>query len=67
MKGIAIILTAAFVLIGTMGIGLCGCSSESRGVKIHRPGAYKGVKDPLLYLKNHQALIDRQKLVQMAR
>jgi hypothetical protein len=47
--------------------GLVGCSSESRNVTMHKPGVYKGTKDPLLALKNQQELIDRAKLVQTDR
>jgi len=62
MKRILFILTAFAVLAG-----LVGCSSESRNVTMHKPGVYKGVKDPLLALKNQQELIDRLKLVQTDR
>ena len=34
---------------------------------MHKPGVYKGAKDPLLALKNQQELIDRLKLVQTDR
>ena len=53
MKGIGTILTAIFVLIG-----LIGCSSESRKVTLHKPGVYKGTKDPLL-AKQEATGIDR--------
>ena len=59
MKRILFMLTALAVLAG-----LVGCSSESRNVTMHKPGVYKGEKDPLLALKNEQELIDRLKLVQ---
>ena len=62
MKGIGTILTAIFVLIG-----LIGCSSESRKVTLHKPGVYKGAKDPLLAKQKQQELIDRFKLVQTDR
>jgi hypothetical protein len=48
-------------------ISLVGCSSESRNVTVHKPGVYKGAKDPVLALKNQQELIDRLKLVQSDR
>jgi hypothetical protein len=62
MKRILFMLTAFVVLAG-----LIGCSSESRNVTVHKPGVYKGAKDPLLALKNQQDLIDRLKLVQTDR
>ena len=62
MKRIFIMLTAFAVMIS-----LVGCSSESRNVTVHKPGVYKGVKDPVLALKNQQELIDRLKLVQSDR
>jgi hypothetical protein len=62
MKHILFMLTAVAVLAG-----LVGCSSEPRNVTMHKPGVYKGVKDPLLALKNQQELIDRLKLVQTDR
>ena len=62
MKRILFMLTAFVVLAG-----LVGCSSESRKVTMHKPGVYKGAKDPLLALKNQQELIDRLKLVQSDR
>ena len=62
MKRILFILTAFVVLAG-----LVGCSSESRNVTMHKPGVYKGAKDPVLALKNQQELIDRFKLVQTDR
>ena len=62
MKRILFILTAFVVLTG-----LVGCSSESRNVTMHKPGVYKGAKDPVLALKNQQELIDRLKLVQSDR
>jgi hypothetical protein len=55
-------LTAMAVLVG-----LVGCSSESRNVTMHKPGVYKGTKDPVLALKNQQELIYRLKLVQTDR
>ncbi len=48
-------------------IALCGCSTEQRGITIHKPGVYKGDKDQLLALKNQQELIDRLMLVQTDR
>jgi hypothetical protein len=62
MKRILFILTAFVVLAG-----LVGCSSESRNVTVHKPGVYKGPKDPLLALKNQQELIDRLKVTQSDR
>ena len=62
MKRILFVL-AAFVFLA----GLAGCSSEPRNVTMHKPGVYKGTKDPLLALKNQQELIDRAKLVQTDR
>ncbi len=62
MKRILFMLTAFAVLVGFV-----GCSSESRNVTMHKPGVYKGAKDPLLALKNQQELIDRLKLVQTDR
>jgi hypothetical protein len=62
MKGIGTILMAIFVLIG-----LIGCSSESRKVTLHKPGVYKGVKDPLLTMQKQGELVDRFKLVQTDR
>ncbi len=47
--------------------GLTGCSSEPRGVTMHKPGVYKGEKDPLLAQQRQQELIDRFKLVQTDR
>lgn len=62
MKGIGTILTVIFVLIG-----LIGCSSESRKTALHKPGVYKGTKDPLLAKEQQQILINRFKLVQTDR
>ena len=62
MKRILFILAAMALLAG-----LVGCSSESRNVTMHKPGVYKGTKDPVLALKNQQELIDRLKLVQTDR
>ena len=62
MKRIFVMLTAFAVMMG-----LVGCSSESRNVTMHKPGVYKGAKDPLLALKNQQELIDRLKVVQSDR
>ncbi|MGZ3635395.1 MAG: hypothetical protein ACXWMO_06685 [Syntrophales bacterium] len=59
MKRIFIMLTAFAVMMG-----LVACSSESRNVTVHKPGVYKGTKDPLLALNKQQELIDRLKLVQ---
>jgi hypothetical protein len=51
--------------------GLAGCSYESRETTMHKPGVYKGVKDPLLAKEQEreqqQKLIDRFKLVQTDR
>ena len=55
---IPIILCAVF---------LSGCSSEPRSVTMHKPGVYKGAKDPLLAQQKQQELIDRLKLVQTDR
>ena len=62
MKCIGTILMVFIVLAV-----LTACSTESRKTTIHEPGIYKGVKDPLLALKNQQELIDRLKLVQTDR
>ena len=62
MKRTWLILTAFIILVGFI-----GCSYEPRGTTIHKPGVYKGEKDPLLTLKNQQELIDRFKLVQTDR
>ncbi len=62
MKRIGYLLTTFLVLAA-----LSGCSSEPRGTTIHKPGIYKGEKDPLLALKNQQQLIDRFRLVQTDR
>jgi len=56
------ILTAFIILAG-----FTGCSYESRGTTIHKPGVYKGDKDQLLALKNRQELINRFMLVQADR
>jgi hypothetical protein len=48
-------------------LGLTGCSYESRKTTVHKPGVYKGAKDPLMALKQEQVLIDRFKLVQTDR
>ena len=53
----------SFFVLSVLG----GCFSESRSEKIHKPGVYKGAKDPVLELKNQQELIDRAKLVQTDR
>ncbi len=53
----------AFIILG----GFAGCSTESRKTAHHEPGVYKGEKDQLLTLQNHQELIDRFKLVQTDR
>jgi len=62
MKRILFMLTA-FVVIA----GLVCCTTESRSVTMHKPGVYKGSKDPLLALKNQQELIDRLKVTQSDR
>ena len=58
------IVTACIVLVG-----LTACSSEPRGVTMHKPGVYKGDKDELLAKsqQRQQVLIDRFKLVQTDR
>jgi len=57
-----------FLLIAVLLIVLqCGCSSEPRGITMHKPGIYKGDKDQLLALKNQQELIDRVMLGQTDR
>ena len=58
------IVTACLVLAW-----LAACSSEPRGVTMHKPGAYKGDKDELLVQSQpqQQALIDRFRLVQTDR
>ena len=61
MKRIAILMTAFVVLAGS-----AGCSSESRDLTMHKPGIYKGEKDPLL-ARQKQDLVDRFKLVQADR
>jgi hypothetical protein len=67
MKGIGTILAAILLLLGLIGIGSIGCSSESRKTALHKPGVYKGLKDPLLYHEQQQNLINRFKLVQTDR
>lgn len=62
MKGIGTILVAILPLLG-----LIGCSSESRKTALHKPGVYKGLKDPLLARQQQQVLIDRFRLVQTDR
>ncbi|MGA3208982.1 MAG: hypothetical protein ABSE05_14330 [Syntrophales bacterium] len=62
MSRILFMLTAFAVIAG-----LVGCSSESRNVTMHKPGVYRGAKDPLLALQKQQELIDRLKLVQTDR
>ena len=62
MKRILFMLTAFVVLAG-----LVGCTTEPRGVTMHKPGVYKGEKDQLLALKNQQELIDRLKVTQSDR
>lgn len=47
--------------------GIVACSSEPRSVTMHKPGVYKGAKDPVLKLNKQQELIDRFKLVQTDR
>lgn len=47
--------------------GIAGCSPEPRSVTLHEPGIYKGKRDPVLELKDQQALINRCKLVQTDR
>jgi len=62
MKRILFMLTA-FVVIA----GLVGCTTEPRGITMHKPGVYKGEKDQILALKNQQELIDRLKVTQSDR
>ena len=62
MKRIGYLLAAFFFLVA-----LSACSSEPRSTTMHKPGVYKGAKDPLLAWKNQQELIDRFKLVQTDR
>ena len=62
MKRILFMLIAFVVLAG-----LASCTTESRNVTMHKPGVYKGAKDPLLALKNQQELSDRLKVVQSDR
>ncbi|MEE9911314.1 MAG: hypothetical protein K4571_06280 [Deltaproteobacteria bacterium] len=47
--------------------GIAGCSPEPRSVTLHEPGVYKGDRDPVLELKQHQELNHRFKLVQSDR
>ena len=58
------IVTACVVLAG-----LAACSSEPRGVTMHKPGVYKGDADELLAKSQsrQQELSDRFKLVQTDR
>ena len=62
MKRIGCLLTA-FCLLAAFS----ACSTEPRSTTIHKPGEYKGAKDPLLKQQNQQDLIDRFKLVQTDR
>jgi len=62
MKPIGYLLVALLIFAA-----LSGCSTEPRSTTIHKPGVYKGEKDPLLALKNQQELIDRFRLVQTDR
>lgn len=62
MKRKLCMLTAFIVLVA-----LSGCSSEPRSVTMHRPGVYKGTKDPLLAQQRQQELLDRLKLLQTDR
>ena len=62
MKRIGYLLAVFFFLVA-----LSACSSEPRGTTVHKPGIYKGEKDPLLALKNQQELSDRVRLVQTDR
>ena len=62
MKRIGYLLAALFIVAA-----LSGCSTEPRSTTIHKPGVYKGEKDPLLALKNQKELIDRFRLVQTDR
>jgi len=62
MKRIFYVLMVCVVLTG-----LAGCSYEPREVTLHKPGVYKGDKDPLLARQQQQELIDRFKLVQTDR
>lgn len=62
MKRIGCLLTAFLMFTS-----LSACSSEPRSTTIHKPGEYKGKKDPLTAMENQQQLIDRLKLVQTDR
>ena len=62
MKRIGFLLATLLIFVA-----LLGCSTEPRSTTIHKPGVYKGEKDPLLTLKNRQELIDRFRLVQTDR
>jgi hypothetical protein len=62
MKRIGSLLATLLIFVA-----LSGCSTEPRSTTIHKPGVYKGEKDPLLALKNQQELIDRFRLVQTDR
>ena len=62
MKRIAYLFTALLFLAA-----LSACSTEPRSITVHKPGEYKGAKDPLLKQQNQQDLIDRFKLVQTDR
>ncbi|HTZ39809.1 MAG TPA: hypothetical protein VMB77_06615 [Syntrophales bacterium] len=56
------------MMVSVVLAGLAGCSTEPRTVTIHEPGAYKGMKDPLLARQQQdQVLVDRFKLVQTDR
>lgn len=62
MKPIGYLLATLFIFAA-----LSGCSTEPRSTTIHKPGVYKGEKDPILAFKNQQELIDRFRLVQTDR
>ncbi len=63
MRVIGTILAAILLLLG-----IIGCSSESRKVTMHKPGIYKGTRDPFsINEQQRQTLIDRFKLVQTDR
>ncbi|MGA2731686.1 MAG: hypothetical protein ABSG35_03625 [Syntrophobacteraceae bacterium] len=60
---LACCISAVFIVL----VWLAGCSYECREVTLHKPGVYKGAKDPFLARQQQQELIDRFKLVQTDR
>jgi len=62
MKRIIFLLITVLVIVMHF-----GCSSEPRGITLHKPGVYKGDKDQLTALKNQQELIARVMLGQTDR